>query len=92
MRFPILKHFRIPFPVACSNYELCYLAIIPGKGCFCVTRQAYAFDAAARPLLWQGRQQEDFAVAGLNQHFYDGSGGAEVSVNLEWRMVVKEVA
>ena len=38
-----------------------------------------------------GREELDFAVLTLEQHFGDRRGAAEIAVNLERRMLVEEI-
>src|SRR5450830_143395 len=97
-RFELERHHLVAIAhlaraLACraADRGISEFAVGPGQIDFVATACAQAFYRAGVPCRRQRRQQVDFAGLRLQQHFADGGGGAEVTVDLEWRVGVEHV-
>ena len=66
-------------------------AVFPAERDAISASQAKVPQLAFRPRRRKGWQQTDYAVVALCQHFQDSGSAAEIAVNLEGRVIVKEI-
>jgi hypothetical protein len=71
--------------------ELRELTAPPRNVHFSAATDAYALQAAARPLFRESRQKGDFVTGTLYQHFSNRSRPAKVAVDLKWRTKIEHV-
>jgi hypothetical protein len=67
----------------CMNFDYCGRSTFPRHINFQTTTRTQTSYGTASPFFGQRRQKSDFPLVTLHQHFRNGRGSAEITINLK---------